>query len=75
MLEDLRKSITEMSEEELREELRGLRSSRITKKDSGKKVAARSAAKGEPTKVAVGTLINALSPAEKAALLKELTGG
>lgn len=75
MLEDLKKSISEMTDEELHEHLRDIRKSSVTPKASGVARAAKAAKNNEPTKVSVGTLINAMSAEDKAKLLKELMGG
>jgi len=74
MLEDLRKSISEMSDEELHASLREVRQSRSTPKASGQRVKARSEANNVPTKASVNALLGALSPEEKAKLMKDLLG-
>lgn len=74
-LEEIRKSISEMSEDELRESLKEIRASRRTPKASSNRMKAKAVSNNEPTKAAVGSLLSSLSSDEKAALLKQLMGG
>jgi len=77
-LPDIKKSLSEMSEVELRELLGGIRTSRRTAKpktslrQDEKKAASR--AKKEKPSASTGALINALNPEQIAQLLKQLGG-
>lgn len=73
-LEEIRKSITEMDDDELRDALREIRASRRTPKASANRMKAKAVANNEPTKASVGSLLSNLSADDKAALLKQLMG-
>lgn len=71
-LSDLRKSISDMTEEELRQELLAIRSSRrISKKPP---TATKAKAPTQKSEASTDTLINALSPEQIAQLLKNMGG-
>lgn len=71
-LEDLKKSMTEMDENELRNLLLGVRQSRRTSK---KPTAASKAATSTKAEVSMENMLGALSPEAKAKLLEQLLGG
>lgn len=70
-LEDLKKSMTEMDEAELRNLLLGVRQSRRVSKKPAPVAKAQTAKK----EVGIDSMLGALSPEAKAKLLEQLLGG
>lgn len=69
-LEDLKQSLLDMTPEEVREQIRFVREDRKLVKTVAKMPAKKRAANGEKVKAAIA----ALTPEQKAALLKEIMG-
>lgn len=71
---DLKRSVSEMSEEELSTLLLEIRSSRRTQKASNRKASGTGAKKANGTGASLESLIGSLDPTQLAALLQKLGG-
>lgn len=72
-LEDLKHSLLDMSEEELRDKIRGIRSDRIIRKTTKAQKAAKAKTRATASSK-IDKLLQAMTPAERDAFLKELGG-